>query len=457
MANLLIQTIDQISREKNLDPDIIIRAIEDAMVAAARKYFKTKEEIRARLEKETGIIEIFAVKTIVAEVENPALEISLEEARALDESFEEGELVEIPKPTEGLGRIAAQIAKQVIIQRVRDAEREKVYDNFVDKVGSLLTGTVKRYEDKNIVFEIGDAEAYLPYKEQVPGENYGRGERMRLLVLKVSKSAKEPQITVSRAHPDLVRKLFELEVPEVYEGTVMVKGVVREPGERTKIAVTSREPDVDPVGACVGMKGSRIMTIIKEMRGEKIDIIEWAEDPVDFAVNSLSPAEIVRVLIKEPSERVMEVIVDNDNLSLAIGKKGQNVRLAARLIGWHIDIKSEEEKRREIENEMSILAPSASEEDEVAEDLPAEAETEAAPDSDAVAAEVEEPEAGDAAAAEAAPETTDETDAEAAPETADETDAEAATEPAAETETESEAEGDTPDESTGDTPEEKVE
>jgi len=355
MTNLLTQTIDQISREKNLDPDIIIRAIEDAMVAAAKKYFKSKEEIRARFDKDSGIIEIFAVKTIVETVQNPSLEISLSEAKAFDDSFEEGDFIEMPKDTKGLGRISAQIAKQVIIQRVRDAERENVYDEFIDKVGSLITGTVKRYEEKNIVFDMGEAEAYLPLKEQVPAENYGRGERMRVVVLKVSKSGKEPQILVSRAHPDLVRRLFELEVPEVYESTVMIKGIIREPGERTKIAVTSREPDVDPVGACVGMKGSRIMTIIKELRGEKIDIIEWADDPVDFAVNALSPAEIVRVLIQDPSERVMEVIVDNDNLSLAIGKKGQNVRLAARLIGWHIDIKSEEEKRKEIESEILIL------------------------------------------------------------------------------------------------------
>jgi transcription termination/antitermination protein NusA len=379
MANLLIQTIEQVGREKNLDPDIIVHAIEDAMVAAAKKHFKTKEEIRARLNKNYGEIEIFAVKSVVVNVENPSLEISLEEAKALDESFVEGDMVEIPKPTEWLGRISAQIAKQVIIQRVRDAEREKVYNNFIDKKAQLLTGSVKRYEEKNVIFEVGDAEAYLPPKEQVPGESYARAERMRLYVVDVSKSAKEPQITVSRAHPELVRKLFELEVPEIYEGTVQIKHLVREAGERTKIAVTSREPDVDPVGACVGMKGSRIMTIIKELRGEKIDIIEWAEDPVDFAVNALSPAEIVRVLIKEPSRRIMEVIVDNDNLSLAIGKKGQNVRLAAKLIGWHIDIKSEEEKRKEVESEMMMLA-----EQQAARQAAAAAETaEAVPAEDA--------------------------------------------------------------------------
>jgi len=450
MSNLLIQTIDQISREKNLDPEIIIHAIEDAMVAAAKKYFKTKEEIRARLDRETGVIEIFAVKSIVEEVENPALEIALDEAKELDEDFEAGDMVEIPKPTHGLGRISAQIAKQVIIQRVRDAERERVYENFIEKVGSLLTGTVKRYEDKNVVFEVGEAEAYLPYKEQVPSENYGRGERMRLVVLKVSKSAKEPQILVSRAHPDLVKRLFELEVPEVYEGTVQIKCVVREPGERTKIAVMSRETDVDPVGACVGMKGSRIMTIIKEMRGEKIDIIEWAEDPVDFAVNALSPAEIVRVLIQDPSERVMEVIVDTDNLSLAIGKKGQNVRLAARLIGWHIDIKSEEEKRREIEGDLL-----GDFEEEEVEEMEAEAmedleeigdveEMETAVDETAVeeTAEVE----ADIAAGE--------TDAESGtapeePEEPEETGGEEETEPPA-----GEAAGD--DEDAGETPEEKT-
>lgn len=352
MGNSLISAIEQISREKSLDQDVIIHAIEDAMVAAAKKYFKTKEDIKARLNRDTGVIDIFAVKTIVANPENPAVEISLEEAMSMDDSLVEGDVVEIPKPTEGLGRIAAQIAKQVIIQRVRDAEKDRVFDNFKDKEHSLVTGIVKRYEDRNVVFEVGDAEAYLPYKEQVHGENYARGERMRLLVLRVGKSSKEPQIVVSRSHPDLIRNLFMLEVPEISESTVVIKGIERESGERTKIAVWSREADVDPVGACVGMKGSRIMTIIKELRGEKIDIIEWAEDPVDFAVNALSPAEIVRVLIKEPSRKIMEVIVDNDNLSLAIGKKGQNVRLASRLIGWQIDIKSEEEKRREIEGEM---------------------------------------------------------------------------------------------------------
>ncbi len=363
MGRELIHTIEQISREKNLDAAVVIHAIEDAMVAAAKKNYKTKEEIKSRLNRETGNIDIFAVKTIVKSVENPAVEISLEEALTLDDSFEEGDMVEIPKPTEGLGRIAAQIAKQVIIQRVRDAEKERVYDYFIDKVQSLVTGTVKRYEDRNIVFEVGDAEAYLPPREQIHGENYARGERMRLLVLRVGKSSKEPQIIVSRNHPDLIRHLFMLEVPEISEGTVIVKGIEREPGERTKIAVWSREADVDPVGACVGMKGSRIMTIIKELRGEKIDIIEWAEDPVDFAVNALSPAEIVRVLIKEPSRRIMEVIVDNDNLSLAIGKKGQNVRLASRLIGWQIDIKSEEEKRREVEGEMRNIGEKIAEEE----------------------------------------------------------------------------------------------
>jgi len=362
MGNLLTQTIEQVSREKNLESDVIVHAIEDAMVTAAKKYFKTKEEIKARFNKSTGVIEIFAIKNVVEEVINPHLEISLEEARQQDPDFAVGDLMEIPKPTEGLGRIAAQIAKQIIIQKIREAEREKVYDNFIDKKNSLITGSVKRYEEKNVVFEVGDAEAYLAYpKEQVPGENYGRGERMRLLVLDVSKNPKEPQISVSRTSPELVKRLFELEVPEIYEGTVQIKTLVREPGERTKIAVASREPDVDPVGACVGMKGSRIMTIIKELRGEKIDIIEWAEDPVDFAVNALSPAEIVRVLIKEPARRIMEVIVDNDNLSLAIGKDGQNDRLAAKLIGWHIDIKSEEEKRKEIEHEMMGPGPAAAE------------------------------------------------------------------------------------------------
>ncbi|MBI4484142.1 MAG: transcription termination/antitermination protein NusA [Acidobacteria bacterium] len=351
------QTIDQIAKEKNIDPHILIGALEDAMVAAAKKYYKTGEELHARYNRETGTVEVFAVKNIVGEVADPLVEMSLEDARKIDETFEVGDLVEFPKRTDVLGRIAAQTAKQVIFQKVREAERENVYNEYSQRVGELINGIVKRYEgpDHDCIVDIGKTEAILPRREQSGADSYKQGDRIRAVIIKVHKSAKGPQVVLSRRDPLLLVKLFEMEIPEVYDSTVVIKNAVREAGERAKVAVFSKYTEVDPVGACVGMKGSRINSIIRELRGEKIDIIRWSEDSAQFAVNALSPAQISKVIIVAPQKKVLEVIVDQNQLSLAIGKKGQNVRLAAKLLGWHIDIKSEEEKRREVEVHMARL------------------------------------------------------------------------------------------------------
>ena len=274
-------------------------------------------------------------------------------------SIELGDEMEFPKPTEVLGRIAAQTAKQVIFQKVREAERENIFAEYNQRIGDVVNGTVKRFENGDIILEIGRIEAVLPRKEQSRAESYAPADRVRTVIKGVNRSAKGPQIVLSRTDPALLIKLFEQEVPEIYDGTVMIRGAVREAGDRAKVAVFSRERDVDPVGACVGMKGTRVQSIIRELRGEKIDIVEWSEDPIAFVTNALSPAKVQRVSIVDDRERVMEVVVEDKQLSLAIGKKGQNVRLAAKLTGWRIDIKSEEEKRREVEAQFEGLEAAA--------------------------------------------------------------------------------------------------
>jgi N utilization substance protein A len=359
MTNIILQTIEQISKEKNIDPKIIITALEDAMVAASRKFYRTNEEISARFDEDTGMLEIFAVKRVVETVEDPSLEISLEEAREIDPTLEVDDTVELPKPTDVLGRIAAQTAKQVILQKVRDAERQNIYNDYSQKVGELITGVVKRFEGPDIIVDIGKTEAILPLREQSRAEAYKQGERIRTVIVKVLPIAKGPQVILSRTDPQLVVRLFEIEIPEIYDGTIVVKNAVREPGDRAKIAVASMDRDVDPVGACVGMKGSRINSIIRELRGEKIDIVQWSEDAAQFAANALSPAKISKVLILDGAERRMEVIVEEKQQSLAIGKKGQNVRLASKLIGWQIDVKSEEQKKMEVLSVMESLTSSS--------------------------------------------------------------------------------------------------
>ncbi len=354
-TNPLLQQIDAIAKEKGVEPEIIISAVQDALEAAARKKFKS-EALRARFNQETGQLELYAVKKIVEEVTDASTQISLSEAQQLyGEEAEVDMEIEFPRPTEDLGRIAAQTAKQVIFQKVREAERENVYGEYSQRVGEVVSGVVKRFENGDIIVEVGRVEAQLPRKEQSRAENYASGDRVRAVIRGVNRSAKGPQIVLSRTDPALLIKLFEQEVPEIYDGTVMIRGAVREAGDRAKVAVYSRERDVDPVGACVGMKGTRVQSIIRELRGEKIDIVEWSEDPILFVTNAISPAKVQRVSIVDDAERVMEVVVEDKQLSLAIGKKGQNVRLAAKLTGWKIDIKSEEEKRREVEAQLGAL------------------------------------------------------------------------------------------------------
>jgi len=355
-TGLLYQTIDQLSREKGIDPQIVIAAVEDAILVATRKYYKSVEDLESHFNKDSGHVEVFAVKKVVDQVADPDHEISLPEALKLNPEAAVETEVKIPKPTDVLGRIAAQTAKQVIFQKVREAERDTVYAEYSQRIGELINCTVKRMEGPDVILDLGRTEARMPRREQSKLETYQIGDRVRAVITLVDRAARGPQVIASRADPNLVRKLFEMEVPEIYDSTVVIKGLAREPGERTKVAVFSRDPDVDCVGACVGMKGMRVQSVIRELRGEKIDIIEYNEDPVAFAANALSPAKINHVSIVDIEQKHLEVIVDDSQLSLAIGKKGQNVRLAAKLLGWQIDIKSEEEKRQEIESQMAAMA-----------------------------------------------------------------------------------------------------
>ena len=358
MASELYNVIDALSREKGIDPQIVVNAVEDAIVVATRKYYKTQENLRAELDKESGQIRAFAVRTIVdgsEQIEDPLAQITLEDAKRIDPAAEVGGELRTYKPTDVLGRIAAQLAKQVIFQKVREAERDTIYNEYIGRVGEVINATIKRQEGQDVIVDLGKAEGRMPKKEQSRLESFAPGERARVVIVRVEKASKGPQVVVSRAVPELVSHLFQTEVPEIYDNTVVIRAIAREAGERTKIAVMSKDKDVDPVGACVGMKGMRVQSIIRELRGEKIDIIEYHEDPVTFAEKALQPAKVSRVTALEGQEKHLEVIVDDSQLSLAIGKKGQNVRLAAKLLGWKIDIKSEEEKRQEVEDRMNVV------------------------------------------------------------------------------------------------------
>ena len=358
------QSIEALVSEQGIDRDLVIEAMKEAVKAAARKQFKshdkTGESIQVDWNNEEGAIEISAQKTVVAEVENDQIELSLADAQEMaGDEVEIGDMLLIPLPTEELGRIAAQTAKQILVQKVREAIREKVYEEYIDRKGELINGTVKRFERGDLIVDLGNnLEAILPRQEQARNETWNQGERIRVVIEDVSKDLKGQQIKVSRASADLLKRLFEMEVPEIYDDTVVIKSAVREPGDRAKIAVASNEKDVDPVGACVGMKGSRVQSIIKELRGEKIDIIEWSDEPSVFAANALSPAKVSQVRITDINNRKMEVIVNEDQLSLAIGKRGQNVRLATRLVGWDIDIVSEELLKKEIAQQMGKMMAS---------------------------------------------------------------------------------------------------
>ena len=352
----IYQSIEMLSKEKGINPQVVIDAVKDAMLAAARKQFKGNEELIADFDEKTGAILISAVKVIVEQVTDPVREIVLSEALDYDRTAQLGGLIKFPKKTEALGRISAQTAKQVIMQKVREAERDTIFNEFHNRVGELVNCTVKRMEMGDLVCDVSSkTEARLPKREQSRLESFQIGDRVRCVIKSVERSGKNSGVILSRADCEFVKRLFEQEVPEIYDNTVVIRACAREAGERTKIAVASRDRDVDSVGACVGMKGMRVQSIIRELRGEKIDIIEHSEDPVQFATHALSPAKISRVSVLDSNDRHMEVIVDDNQLSLAIGKKGQNVRLAAKLIGWKIDIKSEEEKRREVEAQMAQL------------------------------------------------------------------------------------------------------
>ena len=360
MASALYQAIETMSRDKGIDPEIVVGAVEDAIALATRKYYKTATNMRGEFDKETGEIRAYEYKTVVEPTEEEPLDpdnhLTLDEAKEMAGEVEIGSELRFYKDTSPLGRIAAQMAKQVIFQKVREAERDTVFNEYAHRVGEIINATVKRIEPMDIIFDLGKAEARMPKREQSRLEQFSVGERIRVALVRVDRAAKGPQVIVSRAAPSLVQTLFQSEVPEIYDGTVSIRAIAREAGERTKIAVVSRDKDVDPVGACVGMKGMREQSIIRELRGEKIDIIEYSEEITTFAEKALQPAKVSRVSITDLGEKQLEVIVDDTQLSLAIGKKGQNVRLAAKLLGWKIDIKSEEEKRQEVESAMQALS-----------------------------------------------------------------------------------------------------
>jgi N utilization substance protein A len=358
MASVLYQSIELLSQEKSIDPAIVVGAVEEAIALATRKFYKTQENMRGELNKETGEILAYIYKTVVADdepIEDPLNQITLTQAKELAQDVEVGSEIRLYRDTSPLGRIAAQLAKQVIFQKVREAERETVFNEYAHREKEVLNATVKRIEGQDVIYDLGKAEARCPKREQSRLEQFSIGERVRVVLLKVDRAAKGPQVIVSRAAPELVQNLFQSEVPEIYDSTVVIRAIAREAGERTKIAVQSRDKDVDPVGACVGMKGMRVQSIIRELRGEKIDIIEFSDEITTFAEKALQPAKVSRVSIADLTDKQLEVIVDDTQLSLAIGKKGQNVRLAAKLLGWKIDIKSEEEKRQEVEQQMQDL------------------------------------------------------------------------------------------------------
>ena len=348
----LKREIDQIAKDKGIDKRVIIGALEEAMKQAARRKYGQEKEIEARFNEELGEIELFEFRTVVENLTDPDNQILIEPARALDPEAEEGDQIGVKLDTADFGRILAQTAKQVIIQRVRDAERDNVYEEYKDRKGEVVNGIVRRFEKGALIVDLGRAEAVLPPKEQVPRESYRPGDRIRAYVLDITKATKGPQIILSRSCTQMLTKLFEQEVPEIYEGIVSIVAVAREPGGRSKIAVASRDSDVDPVGACVGMKGSRVQAVVQELRGERIDIVPWSRDAARYVCSALSPAQVSKVIIDEQAKS-MDVIVPDDQLSLAIGRKGQNVRLAVQLTGWRIDIKSES-KMREVARWLAV-------------------------------------------------------------------------------------------------------
>jgi N utilization substance protein A len=351
-----------IAAEKQISEEEIFRAVEESLVKAAEKYFQALDfygNFQAQMDRETGEFHVYALKQVVQEVEEEDLEIGLAEAQQLNPDAAEGDTLWLPQDTTQLGRIAAQAAKQVLVQKVREAERERIFNDFVDRIGEVVVAEVKRFEKSAIILEIDRVEAMLRRSEALRGDRFDKGQRIKVVLMGVDKSAKDPQVQVSRTDPRLLIKLFESEVPEIHDGTVVIRSCVREAGDRAKVAVHSLDPDVDPVGACVGLKGSRVQAIIRELKNEKIDIVRYDEDISRFIANALNPAKAIRVTILDPDTHRVEVVVDDEQLSIAIGKRGQNVRLAAKLTGWNIDVRSDLEKRREAESAMGASLPEA--------------------------------------------------------------------------------------------------
>ncbi|NLM51812.1 MAG: transcription termination/antitermination protein NusA [Firmicutes bacterium] len=356
MNEEFLAALAEIERDKGITKDILFEAIEAALVSAYKRNFNTAANVRVHINRDTGNIKVYTRLQVVEEVKQPQLEISLEEARRLDPGYEVGDVIEREVTPKNFGRIAAQTAKQVVIQRIREAEREMVYEEFVDRENDIITGIVQRIEQKNVIVDLGRTEAVLPPTEQMPNDEYKQGERIKTYITEVRRTTKGPQILISRTHPGLLKRLFELEVPEIYDGTVEIKSVAREAGYRSKVAVFSANKDVDPVGACVGPKGARVQAIVSELRGEKIDIVKWDEDPKVFVANALSPAKVISVQL-QTEEKLANVVVPDYQLSLAIGKEGQNARLAAKLTGWKIDITSESEAHKNNPEETQEIGP----------------------------------------------------------------------------------------------------
>lgn len=351
MSADLIHALEQLEKDKGIDKDVIIEAIEAALISAYKRSFGSSQNVKVFVDRQTGDFKVFALKKVTGDPQNDLLEISVENAKKINPELEEEDVVEIEVTPKTFGRIAAQTAKQVVVQRLREAERGIIFNEFSNKEGEIVTGIVQRTERRNVIIDLGKTEAVLPQTEQIPGEEYKFNDRIKTYIIEVKKTTKGPQIMVSRTHPGIVKRLFELEVPEIYEGIVEIRSISREPGSRTKIAVFSKDDNVDPVGACVGQKGTRVQAIVDELRGEKIDIIKWSSNAQEYISSSLSPAKVVRVDINE-EEKSAKVTVPDFQLSLAIGKEGQNARLAAKLTGWKIDIKSESQLRATIEQQL---------------------------------------------------------------------------------------------------------
>ncbi len=361
MSNELLQAIEMLGREKGIDREIVISALEEAMAAAAKRVLRAQESFAGHFNPEAGDVEVFNKKTVVEgpEIEDPLSQLSLDEAQTIAPGVGVGDVLEFPlETTPYMGRIAAQQAKQVLTQKIREAERGIIYTEFKDRVGTIINGVVKRIEKRSVIVDVGRTEALLPASEQCRGERFAQGDRLRAMILEVRENTKGSQVLLSRAAPEFVAKLFDQEVPEIYDGTVGIKCLAREAGERTKIAVFSKDRDVDPIGACIGMRGMRVQAVTRELKGEKIDIIPYKEDLAEFVKSALAPAQVTRVVISDPDSKRMEVIVPEDQLSLTIGKRGQNVRLAGQLVGWELDVKSEGTKKDELLQAMGTMMSS---------------------------------------------------------------------------------------------------